>query len=163
MISQHWFRWWLGAGRQQAITWANVDRLNWQYDITRPQCVNHEIIISWSLIAWEIVIDNCSPLAPEMYLKMLSANWWPSIIAALINGFFYEYRFQLPMLDKKCPEITQSYFYVSSKLSPIYVVNSYWPCDAISLQNGSHLVSSLNVLTHWHWVMHICITKLGHH
>ena len=26
MICQHWFRWWLDAGRQQAITWANVDR-----------------------------------------------------------------------------------------------------------------------------------------
>ena len=25
MISQHWFREWLGAVRQQAITWANVD------------------------------------------------------------------------------------------------------------------------------------------
>ena len=25
MISQHWCRWWLGAVRQQAITWANVD------------------------------------------------------------------------------------------------------------------------------------------
>ena len=25
MISQHWFRQWLGAVRQQAITWANVD------------------------------------------------------------------------------------------------------------------------------------------
>ena len=25
MISQHWFRSWLGAVRQQAITWANVD------------------------------------------------------------------------------------------------------------------------------------------
>ena len=25
MISQHWFRKWLGAVRQQAITWADVD------------------------------------------------------------------------------------------------------------------------------------------
>ena len=25
MISQHWSRWWLGAIRQQAITWANAD------------------------------------------------------------------------------------------------------------------------------------------
>ena len=25
MISQHWFRWWLGAVRQQAITWGKVD------------------------------------------------------------------------------------------------------------------------------------------
>ena len=25
IMSQHWFRWWLGAVRQQAITWTNVD------------------------------------------------------------------------------------------------------------------------------------------
>ena len=25
MISQYWFRYWFGAVRQQAITWANVD------------------------------------------------------------------------------------------------------------------------------------------
>ena len=25
MKSQHWFRWWLGAVRHQAITWVNVD------------------------------------------------------------------------------------------------------------------------------------------
>ena len=25
MISQHWYRWWRGAVRQQAITWASVD------------------------------------------------------------------------------------------------------------------------------------------
>ena len=25
MTSQHWFKQWLGAGRQQATTWANVD------------------------------------------------------------------------------------------------------------------------------------------
>ena len=29
MISQHWFRQWLGAVRQQAITWANVDPDLW--------------------------------------------------------------------------------------------------------------------------------------
>ena len=28
MISQHWFRWWLGAVRQQTITWANVDSVS---------------------------------------------------------------------------------------------------------------------------------------
>ena len=30
MISQHWFRQWLGAVRQQAITWANVDPDLWR-------------------------------------------------------------------------------------------------------------------------------------
>ena len=41
-ISQLWFKWWLGAVRQQAIAWANVD--SWarslsSYGIKRPQCV----------------------------------------------------------------------------------------------------------------------------
>ena len=31
MISQHWFRYWLGAVRQQAITWANVDSDPWRH------------------------------------------------------------------------------------------------------------------------------------
>ena len=26
MISEHWFRWWLGAVRQQAMTWTSVDQ-----------------------------------------------------------------------------------------------------------------------------------------
>ena len=29
VIIQHWIRWWLGAIRQQAITWANVDLELW--------------------------------------------------------------------------------------------------------------------------------------
>ena len=24
-LGQHWIRWWLGAVRQQAMTWANID------------------------------------------------------------------------------------------------------------------------------------------
>ena len=39
MISQHWFRLWLGAVRQQAITWANIDPDLCHYDIFRPQWV----------------------------------------------------------------------------------------------------------------------------
>ena len=31
MINQHWFRWWLGAIRQQAITWAIVDQDLWHH------------------------------------------------------------------------------------------------------------------------------------
>ena len=41
MISQHWFRWWLGAVRQQAMTWRNVKcRSASLYGIPRPQWVN---------------------------------------------------------------------------------------------------------------------------
>ena len=38
LISQHWFRKWLGTFRQQPITWANVDP-----DLTRPHWVNDEL------------------------------------------------------------------------------------------------------------------------
>ena len=31
MISQHWFRQWLGVVKQQAITWANVDTNPWHH------------------------------------------------------------------------------------------------------------------------------------
>ena len=37
MTTQHWFRWWLGAIRQEAITWANVnpDRFISSYGFSR--------------------------------------------------------------------------------------------------------------------------------
>ena len=39
MRRRHWFRWWLGATRQQAIIWANVDPDQW-----RPKTLSdHEI------------------------------------------------------------------------------------------------------------------------
>ena len=31
IISQHWLRQWLGAARQQTITWANVDPDLWRH------------------------------------------------------------------------------------------------------------------------------------
>ena len=37
MVSHHWFRWWLGAIRQQAINWTNCDQDLWGY-IVSPGC-----------------------------------------------------------------------------------------------------------------------------
>ena len=45
MISQHWFRNWLGAIKQQAITWANSDPNLCCHIITRPQWVNCWIFV----------------------------------------------------------------------------------------------------------------------
>ena len=45
MISQHRFRWWLGDVRQQAITWANVDRDFFSYDVTRSQWVKTAVVL----------------------------------------------------------------------------------------------------------------------
>ena len=46
MISQHWFRWWLGAVRQQAITWAaNVD----------PDLYHHMALLGCAMFCY----DSC--------------------------------------------------------------------------------------------------------
>ena len=39
MISQHWFRWWLGAVRQQTIIWANLTQIYVTIWWPRPQWV----------------------------------------------------------------------------------------------------------------------------
>ena len=60
MIRQHWIRWWLGAVRQQAITWANVDpdlcrhvvslghnELNWDLEPTLHGWISNVVEDSW--------------------------------------------------------------------------------------------------------------------
>ena len=42
-VSQHRFRWWLGAIRQHIITWANVDPVLCRHGFTKPHWVNHSI------------------------------------------------------------------------------------------------------------------------
>ena len=54
MISRHWFRWWLGAVRQQAITWTNVDQV-----LLRQ--MSHWV--KWSMLhEWNIILLHMSIL-----------------------------------------------------------------------------------------------------
>ena len=39
-FSQHWFRQWLGAIRQQGITWINFNKVLWCHMASMPQWVN---------------------------------------------------------------------------------------------------------------------------
>ena len=60
MMSQHWFRQWPGADRQQAITWANVDS---------DRCclmasLGHNELTG--VLAW------CLPIPGSFYLQMLT-------------------------------------------------------------------------------------------
>ena len=52
MVSQYWFRWWLGAVRQQAITWANVDP-----DLCRHMASLGPNELSMKMIAWHDVLE----------------------------------------------------------------------------------------------------------
>ena len=99
MISQYRFRQWLGAIRQQAITWANVDpdlcrrmecwpRSMSQYVVIRPQWVNHHFtshdkLESWwypiSLKLWENCLSSYDTLhenAPKYFIVCLNCNIW---------------------------------------------------------------------------------------
>ena len=48
MISQHWFRYWLGAVRQQAITWDNVDPDSCHHMLP----LGHNELILYQVLAW---------------------------------------------------------------------------------------------------------------
>ena len=57
MISQHWFRWWFGAVRQQAITWTNVDLVPCRHmaspghnDLTELYVIHHHTAFSAAFI-----------------------------------------------------------------------------------------------------------------
>ena len=49
MSSQHWFRLWLGAVRQQAITWTNVDQVLWCH---MPSLGHNELRFFYYVIHW---------------------------------------------------------------------------------------------------------------
>ena len=54
MIGQHSFRWWLGAIRQQAITWANVDPKLWRHmaSVGHNELTSQHILGDWFSIGW---------------------------------------------------------------------------------------------------------------
>ena len=68
VISQHWFRWWLGAFRQHAITWANVDLVLCRYIVS----LGHNALILFIM------------------LSLYNGCWWPDDVRRqdiLSHGF----------------------------------------------------------------------------
>ena len=71
MISQHWFRQWLGAVRQQAVTWANdePDFLS-PYGVTRPQWVNS--VSHWPLGDLAVIIKTWFS---HLWYRIMCRHW----------------------------------------------------------------------------------------
>ena len=81
MISQHWFRWWLGAVRQQAITWANVDTDPCRHmaslghnELIRPKCV-----------------EGSRTSARRFHLQTWEELLWPHINDIIPSDILYSY------------------------------------------------------------------------
>ena len=87
-ISQHWFRQWLGAVRQQAITWANVDP-----DLCRHMAsLGHNLsllsagaFIAWYCYAQSIISNWLSSWCNQSLLNLFSSTW---IVYLLKNKIF---------------------------------------------------------------------------
>ena len=83
MISQHWFRWWLGAVRQQAITWVNVDPDLCRH--IRPQWVKDTPCLAPMGKLWVVVVSilekiitgfNCTRFIGLDTCQYKSIHWW---------------------------------------------------------------------------------------
>ena len=61
IINQHWFRWWLGAIRHQAITWTNVD----------PDLCPHMVSLGMNSLPQEIWMKFWIS-----YFLIKFSNWW---------------------------------------------------------------------------------------
>ena len=74
MISQHWFRLWLGTVRQQAITWANVDPDLCRHTASLGHNVNYPSAwaIHWHLIHC-LIVGHCRvPLTSQTAISLSS-------------------------------------------------------------------------------------------
>ena len=92
VISQYWFRQWLGAVKQQAITWANVDPdLCRHSGVTRPELTHWPLgdlnyVFFFTLIltigGWGISYEIV--LSLEMNMKR---RYWFLVNINSVNGF----------------------------------------------------------------------------
>ena len=83
MISQHWFRWWLGAIRHQAITWANVDPVLYHHmaSFGHSELINihyKDIIISLKIVYSTIYsgIDQRKHQSSASLVFVRGIHWW---------------------------------------------------------------------------------------
>ena len=81
-LSHHWVRQWLGAIRQQAITWANVDPVIW----TNADLSSIGNMIQWNLnlnntfsfkkVHFEVLSAKCQPSCPGLNFKLIEWEKW---------------------------------------------------------------------------------------
>ena len=104
MKNEHHLRWWLGAIRQQAITWANDDPDLCCHMVTQPQWVNNQMKITflstislvqlmywgWMTHIWVsklTIIDSHNGLSPGRHQAIIWTNDGISLIGPSGTNF----------------------------------------------------------------------------
>ena len=93
MISQYWFRLWLGAVRQQAITWTNVDPdlchhiASWGHNEEREFCldVHHNLNRDMNPLLYSMKSHSYGSLSHKISTKWI--HIWYIFIILLLNIF----------------------------------------------------------------------------
>ena len=130
MRSQHWFRWWLGAVRQQAITWANVDS-----DLCR-----HMASLGHSEFWYEQFEVNLGPFLTNIsgHVRTASANERRCYIC---NVFWH-------LICHNCFLISMRFFFyqiVNSYHTVTNLLTNVANVDTHAILNALHYIS----LNHW--------------
>ena len=141
--SQHWFRWWLGAVRQQVITWANVDpdlchhRLSLSHNEVNP-CDIEFILVSSKTYSFPIISKYCDGTG-----TWNPSSWWQrpiyspwSILCLLLTW------------QQKEPELQQLWYW---RLPLQYFTCSIWRVNTLRpKQNDQHFADDIFSLIPFH-------------
>ena len=66
-MGQHWFRWWLGAIRHQAITWTNVD-----FPLVRFHGIHLRALSNFTASGWVPMLLFCIMILKIVHLRLLT-------------------------------------------------------------------------------------------
>ena len=112
MISQHWFRYSLGAGRQQAITWGNVDL---------------------------VLCLHIASLGPNELKRFQSSNGPSWLTRWALDGVFFFFSFQIYDFLLHYGDLYLEHFL--PKCTETNLQTSLWQIDA-DTQNGCNITFS---------------------
>ena len=113
MISQHWFRWWLGAIRQQAITWASVDldpcrhmtslghnELN--FSVLRINHSRRTYYTHRNEVSGGILDSACLSVCPSVRLSVCPLTFRVRPVASTVPDGFFPYLVQMITSMRRC-------------------------------------------------------------
>ena len=139
MISQHWFRWWLGVIRQQAITWTNVDpdlcRQNelicdmleqhvWVNQVSKTCFLTDFLIFSQLVWCWIFSVDHWAPVSYVLqtiwpFLNFRNIFWKSGVLGIFPESWKIFLHFSLDHIS--VPKTWQ--------MTLTFLVNSSWTCS----------------------------------
>ena len=116
LTSQHWFRYWLGAARQKAITWANVDLDLCHQMVSLGHCELTRLLLGWHRkithvwAVWDISITHPLTTFPKPFL--------------FVFGFKFHWRLFQQVQLTRSHQLLRWWLWVNRQQT--HYLNQYW-------------------------------------